>query len=156
MKAFLIIVALVALGCSQAAVAQSSGDLLARNRAFKGAEATRPMYHAIYQLDDNDPTRIQKTIRNINNALDDLRLSGRLQIELIAYSGGTDAYLKGSKYGSALKRLVQRGVIVAQCANTLKERKISRNQIHDFIAVVPTGNGELIIRQAEGWSVVKP
>ncbi len=51
---------------------------------------------------------------------------------------------------------MEKGVIVAQCNNTLKERKIGRDQLYGFIAVVPTGNGELIIRQAEGWSVIKP
>jgi intracellular sulfur oxidation DsrE/DsrF family protein len=28
--------------------------------------------------------------------------------------------------------------------------------LYDFIAIVPSGNGELIIRQADGWSVIKP
>lgn len=62
----------------------------------------------------------------------------------------------GSKYENDLKELIGKGVIVAQCNNTLKERKISREQLFDFIAIVPSGNGELIIRQAEGWSIVKP
>jgi len=114
------------------------------------------MYHAIYQLDNSDEKIIGKAIRNINNALNDPRLAGKIEIELIAFGGGTDAYMKGSKYEEDLKALVQKGVIVSQCNNTLKERKITRDQLYDFIAIVPSGNGELIIRQAEGWSVIKP
>ncbi|HEY5406563.1 MAG TPA: DsrE family protein [Ginsengibacter sp.] len=136
--------------------AQTTNSLLEKNRDFTGAIATQKHYHAIYQLDTNDPKVIEKTIRNINNALTDPRLTGKIQVELIAFSGGTDAYLKGGKYESDLKSLVEKGVIVAQCNNTLKERKLSRNDIYDFIGVVPSGNGELIIRQAEGWSVIKP
>ena len=136
--------------------AQTNNSLLQKNKEFTGAKATQKMYHAIYQLDVNDPKVIGKTIRNMNNALNDPRLKGKIQIELIAFSGGTDAYLKDSKYENDLKALVEKGVIVAQCANTLRERHISRDQIYDFIGVVPSGNGELIIRQAEGWSVVKP
>ena len=136
--------------------AQTNNTALQKNREFSGAKATQKMYHAIYQLDQNDPKVIGKTIRNINNALNDPRLKGKIQIELVAFSGGTDAYLKGSKYENDLKELVEKGVIVSQCENTLRERKISRSQIYDFIGVVPSGNGELIIRQAEGWSVVKP
>ncbi len=64
--------------------------------------------------------------------------------------------MKDSKYKNDLKSLAQKGVIVSQCNNTLKERKINRDQLYDFIAIVPSGNGELIIRQAEGWSVIKP
>lgn len=136
--------------------AQTNNAILKKNSEFTGAKATQKMYHAIYQLDVNDPKVIGKTIRNINNALNDPRLKGKIQVELIAFAGGTDAYLKGSKYENDLKTLVEKGVIVAQCENTLHERHISRDQIYDFIGVVPSGNGELIIRQAEGWSVVKP
>lgn len=136
--------------------AQTNNSILKKNSEFTGAKATQKMYHAIYQLDVNDPKVIGKTIRNINNALNDPRLKGKIEVELIAYSGGTDAYMKGSKYENDLKSLVEKGVIVAQCENTLHERHISRDQIYDFIGVVPSGNGELIIRQAEGWSVVKP
>jgi intracellular sulfur oxidation DsrE/DsrF family protein len=120
---------------------RSQTKALDQNREFTGAKANLKDYHAIYQLDSNDPKIINKALRNL---------------ELIAFSGGTDAYLKGSAYEDQLKELVEKGVIVSQCNNTLKERKISRDQLYDFIAVVPSGNGELIIRQAQGWSVIKP
>ncbi|MEO5649687.1 MAG: DsrE family protein [Ginsengibacter sp.] len=136
--------------------AQTQNNSLQKNREFTGAKATHKMYHAIYQMDNNDPKIIGKTFRNINNALSDPRLKGKIKIELIAFSGGTDAYLIGGKYEDDLKALVEKGVIVAQCGNTLSERKIGRDKLYDFIAIVPSGNGELIIRQAEGWAVVKP
>ena len=139
-----------------AACAQTIDNALKKNKAFTGAKATRKMYHAIYQMDNNDPKIIEKTIRNINNALTDPRLVGKIEIELIAFGGGTDAYMLGGKYENDLRALVEKGVIVSQCNNTLKERKITREQLYDFIAIVPSGNGELIIRQAEGWSVIKP
>ncbi|MBO9592972.1 MAG: DsrE family protein [Niabella sp.] len=127
-----------------------------QNRNFTGAVATKKQYRVIYQMDSGDPKIIEKVIRNLNNALNDPRLKGKLQAELVAFSGGTDAYLKGSKYEESLKSLVEKGVIVAQCANTLRERNIEREKIYDFIGIVPSGNGELILRQAEGWSVIKP
>lgn len=136
--------------------AQTTQKALDNNRAFTGAKATKKEYHAIYQLDTNDPKIITKAIRNINNALADPRLAGKVHIELIAFSGGTDALLKGSKYEDDLKALVQKGVIVAQCNNSLHERNINRDQLYDFIAVVPSGNGELIIREGEGWAIIKP
>lgn len=153
-KAIVVLISIFFIG--HTGYAQTNNSLLQKNREFTGAKATQKMYHAIYQLDKNDPKVIGKTIRNINNALNDPRLKGKIQIELIAFAGGTDAYLTGSKYEKDLKTLVEQGVIVAQCENTLRERNISRDQIYNFIGVVPSGNGELIIRQAEGWSVVKP
>lgn len=137
-------------------MAQSQDPVFEKNYSFSGASATQKSYRAIYQLDSNEPKVIEKALRNINNALQDPRLQGKLQIELVAFAGGTEAYMKGSKYENELKALVGKGVIVAQCSNTLKERKISRDQLYDFIGVVPSANGELIIRQSEGWAVIKP
>jgi len=153
-KVSLLVLSIVLL--TAATTAQTNDKALENNKAFTGARATKKMYHAIYQLDNADEKIIDKAIRNINNALNDPRLAGKIKIELIAFGGGTDAYLKGSKYEEDLKALVQKGVVVAQCNNTLKQRKITRDQLYDFIGIVPSGNGELIIRQAEGWSVIKP
>jgi len=129
---------------------------LAKNHDYAGAEAPKKHYYAIYQLDSNDPKIVEKAIRNINNALTDPRLKGKVEIEVITFAAGTEVVLKGGKYEEALRDLVLKGVIVAQCNNSLRERKIERSQVYDFVGVVPSGNGELIIRQADGWAVVKP
>ena len=131
-------------------------SLLTKNRDFTGATATLAQYRAIVQLDNNDPKVIEKAFRNTNNMLKDPRMAGKLQIELVTFAGGTEVVQKGSKYENDLKMLVEQGVIVGQCNNSLRERKLSRDQIYDFIAVVPSGAGEVVLRQAEGWSVLKP
>lgn len=153
-KSFLVLFGSLLIGTIT--MAQSKDPLLEKNYSFSGASATKKSYHAIYQLDGNEPKVIEKVLRNINNVLQDPRLQGKLQIELVAFAGGTEAYMKGSKYENELKALVAKGVIVAQCGNTLKERKISRDQLYDFIGIVPSANGELIIRQSEGWAIIKP
>jgi len=136
--------------------AQTNEKALETNKSFTGAKATQKNYHVIYQLDNNDPKIIEKAFRNINNALADPRLAGKVEIELITFAGGTETVVKGSKYEEDLKALVQKGVIVAQCNNSLREKKLTPDQIYDFMAIVPSANGELIIRQAEGWAVIKP
>lgn len=154
MKKIKLITSFVLLLAAIQLLAQDNA--LEKNSRYTGASATKKQYKAIYQLDQNDPRIIEKTFRNINNALTDSRLAGKLQVELIAFSGGTNAYLKNSKYEEDLKKLVEKGVIVAQCNNTLKERNINRDSLYNFIAIVPSGNGELIIREQEGWTIIKP
>jgi hypothetical protein len=155
MKKSFVLLIFLAFGCLSLS-AQSTNNLMEKNRAFTGAKAVAKHYKAIFQLDSKDPVIIEKTFRNMKNALNDPRLKGKIEIELVTFSGGTEVCLKGSKYEENLKDLVNKGVIVAQCANSLKERKIDRNELYDFIGLVPSGTGELILRQAEGWSVVKP
>ncbi len=153
MKRLVLLSLLLALMANSVKSQTKSVD---KGGAFTGAVADLKDYYAIFQLDSDDPKVIQKAIRNINNALEDPRLQGKVHIELIVSGGGTQAYLKGSNYGTQLKSLAEKGVILSQCNNTLKGRNISRDQLYDFITVVPSGSGELIIRQAQGWSAIKP
>lgn len=159
MKNSIIIACLILLGLAfqnQQCQAQESQQIK-NNKLFQGAVATKKKYKAIYQLDSDDPKTITKAIRNINNVLKDPRLKDRLEIELVAFSGGTEAFkTKNNQYEAPLKDLIEKGVIVAQCLNTLEERKISKSELFDFIAYVPSGNGELILRASEGWIIVKP
>lgn len=124
--------------------------------SFTGAKADKKHYYAVYQLNTDDPKIINATLRNINNALEDPRLKGKLTVELVAFSGGWQVFNKDNEYGEKLLALAKKGVILAQCHNTLEERHIPKSQILPYVSIVPSGNGELIILEAQGWSIVKP
>ena len=55
-----------------------------------------------------------------------------------------------------IQNLQKQGVILAMCENTMKMRKISRDELFPFVSYVPTANGELIIRQQDGWAIIRP
>jgi intracellular sulfur oxidation DsrE/DsrF family protein len=126
------------------------------NLVFHGAEARLSQYKALYILDQSDNKKIHMVVKNINNALEDPRLKGKLQIELIAFGDGTEIYKKANHYDSVLLALKNKGVLLAQCENTLSERRISKEDLWPFISFVPSGNGEIIIRQYQGWAIVHP
>lgn len=88
--------------------------------------------------------------------MEDPRLKGKLEVELIVFGDGVAVYNKNNSYEAALKALQAKGVVLAQCENTLRERKIDKSELFDFISFVPSGNGEIIIREAEGWAIVHP
>ena len=128
----------------------------AKAAVFQGAPATKGHYRAVYQLDSSDPKLINQTLHNMNNALDDPRLKGKLECELVVFSGGTVVFRKDQPYEADVLALQQAGVILAQCANSMKAYKLTKADMLPYISVVPTGNGELIIRQTEGWVLVHP
>jgi intracellular sulfur oxidation DsrE/DsrF family protein len=124
--------------------------------AFTGATAKLKHYDALYILNSNDDKKIKGTLRNIDNALEDVRLKGKLHVELIAFGDGVAVYMKSGAYEQTLKDLQAKGVVLAQCSNTIKELKIDKNDLFPFVSYVPSGNGEIIIRQYQGWAVVHP
>ena len=134
----------------------SPADAAAQAAAFAGAPATRAHYRAVYQLDSDDPRLIRQTLRNMRNALHDPRLQGKLELELVVFSGGTVVFQKNQPYEADVLALHQAGVILAQCHNSLIAYKLTKADLLPYVAVVPTGNGELIIRQAEGWALIHP
>lgn len=123
---------------------------------YTGAKATKKEYKAAYQLNSDDDTKIKGTLHNIENALSDERLAGKLKIELVVHGAGIKIFMKGGAYEEELKTLKQKGVILAECLNTMRERNITKDQLYDFIGFVPSGNGELIILQQQGWAVIHP
>ncbi|GAB2698752.1 hypothetical protein GCM10027037_23870 [Mucilaginibacter koreensis] len=124
--------------------------------AFTGAQPKLKSYNALYIINSNDEKRIRATLRNLNNALEDPRLKGKLHVELIAFGDGVATYQKTGPFEQTLKDLQAKGVILAQCSNTVKERNIDKGTLFDFISYVPSGNGEIILRQYEGWATVHP
>jgi intracellular sulfur oxidation DsrE/DsrF family protein len=146
-KYFIIIAAVAGL---EPAMAQKT------NADFKGSVATMRHYKALYFVDDTASAKISMTLRNIDNALEDPRIKGKVEIELVAFSGGYTMFLKSGKYESALLALQKKGVVLAQCENTLRERKVDKALLFNFIGYVPSGNGEIIILGNQGWTVVHP
>ncbi|MEJ5993789.1 DsrE family protein [Pedobacter sp. Du54] len=138
------------LGFGQVAFAQQAPE------PFIGAKATRKNYKALYILNSGDEKKITSTLRNLKNALDDPRLKGKLDVELIAFGDGFVVYKKDGAFEKTLLALKERGVILAQCENTIRERKIEKDSLFNFISYVPSGNGEIIIRQYQGWAMVHP
>ena len=120
------------------------------------AVATHRHYGAIFQIDHGGRKDIKKTLNNIKNLLNDPRLKGHITIELIANSRGFDVYTKGNGFEKELRALQRRGVILAQCRNTLRELHIARTDLYPFITIVPSGVGEVAIREAESWAYIHP
>lgn len=130
----------------------------AQNKAvnFTGAEATLSHYKALYVLNSGDEKHIKGTLKNIKNSLADARLKNKLEIELIVFGDGVKVFANDGPYEETLRALQSQGVILAQCENTIRERKIDKSSLFSFISYVPSGAGEMIIRQQQGWAIIHP
>lgn len=142
------------VGATLTTLALLSGLARADNTA--PAIASKSHYGAIFQIDSGSPGAIKKTINNIENLLHDPRLKGKVQVELIANAQGFAAYVKNNGFEQKLQALQQQGVVLAQCANTLRELHVDRKDLYPFITVVPSGMGEITIREAQGWAYIHP
>ena len=79
-----------------------------------------------------------------------------MHVEVIAFGDGVEIYKKVNHYDTLLVNLTKQGVTLAECENTVRERKISKDELWDFVSSVTSGNGEIIIRQYQGWAILHP
>lgn len=147
-----LFMSIVFLGINSAAQAQQTKEAA----SFHGAKAVKSEYRAVFELNSGDDKDIRGTLRNMSNILRDPRLKGKIQLELVAHSGGIVTFMKKNDYSSLLKKLVEQGVILSACENTMRERDIDKSEILPFVSFVPSGVGELVIRQQQGWAMVHP
>ncbi len=123
---------------------------------FHGAQPEHARYRVIFHVDSDAPGLFKKTLNNVRNVLEDPRLTGRVEVELIANSRGYKIYEKGNGLEAELSALGGKGVILAQCGNTLRELKVDAAALYPFISIVPSAMGELVIRQGDGWAYIHP
>jgi len=152
MKKITMVLMLAGILLTTKTFSQSAAD----PSAFHGATADLKEYKALYFINQSDEKKIKGTLRNIKNALEDPRLKGKLQVELIAFGDGVELFKKSNNYDTLLTNLQKKGVVLAQCENTLRERKINKESLWSFISYVPSGNGEIIIRHYQGWATIHP
>jgi intracellular sulfur oxidation DsrE/DsrF family protein len=61
-----------------------------------------------------------------------------------------------TKYAKELENFaVSQKIELVVCENTMKLRKIKREQLLPFIQTVPMAIGEIIIKQEQGWSYIR-
>lgn len=152
MKKIIYLVMLALLSAVGTTIAQTS-----ETGTFQGAQPTKSHYRAVYQLNTADTATIRHALANIQNALNDPRLKGKLEVELVVYGGANIVYRKDKPYFEQdIAKLHKQGVIMAMCENTMRMRKISREELFPIVSYVPSANGELIIRDQEGWTIIRP
>lgn len=111
-------------------------------------------YKVIFHIDEICKSKL--VLGNINNLIKDLG-EENLQIELLANSEGVKLMLIDSnEFLEQLNNLNLKNVVFSACANSLHQMNLNEKQLFDFCTTVPSGVGELVIKQSSGYVYIKP
>lgn len=113
-----------------------------------------PAGGVVVHLDEADPAKHESVLTNIANLRDEL--GDTTPIELVVHGPGLAAALAGGPVAEHLNRLINQGIEVAACANTLRAKNLSPDRLVVGVRVVPAGIAELVRRQRAGWAYVRP
>ena len=109
----------------------------------------------VMQVSDNDPGKWNLALNNANNLQTDLG-AANVEIEIVAYGPGIGMLKAESVVGNRIGEALRHGVKVSACENTMRGQKLVKADMLDGIAYVPAGVVEIMRRQQEGWSYLRP
>jgi uncharacterized protein len=111
-------------------------------------------YKVIFHVDENN--KMYMALKNIDNLIKDLG-EDKVEVELLANSEAVSHMsIDSNKYVDEIRRLAQKGIRFAVCNNSLNAFRIEKQQVIAEAVIVASGIGELVIKQANGWSYIRP
>jgi len=111
-------------------------------------------YQVVVHIDESDKGLLG--LNNIENLLTDLG-KDNVNVELVANYEGIKILLKSpDTYVEQIERLKKLGVKFAACSNTMRQRGITKEELVELVQIVPSGVGELVKKQAQGWAYIRP
>jgi intracellular sulfur oxidation DsrE/DsrF family protein len=126
------------------------GGPLAANAQTQAAERE----HVVVQVsDDNVKTWNQalNVVKNLQKAY-----KGNIDVEVVAFGNGIGMLKMDSDVGNRIDETVGSGAKVVACQNTMHGRHLKPEDMLSKIGYVPSGVVELVKKQKEGWSVIRP
>ena len=117
-------------------------------------QKTAGKQRVIFQMSDNDKAKWNLVLNNVRNVQTELG-KDNVEIEVIAYGPGIDMLKAESAVAGGLARALDDSVLLIACENTMKTRKVMRDEMYAGISYVMTGVAHIMKRQREGWAYIR-
>ncbi|MFZ3322952.1 MAG: DsrE family protein [Usitatibacter sp.] len=109
----------------------------------------------VIQVSDGDPARWNLALNNAKNLQSDLG-SDNVQIEIVAYGPGLAMLKMGSPVAPRIDEAVLSGMTISACENTMANQNVKRGEILPGVSFVPAGVVEIMRKQQDGWTYLRP
>jgi intracellular sulfur oxidation DsrE/DsrF family protein len=112
-------------------------------------------HRVVLQVSDNDPGRWRLALNNAHNIQADLGKE-KVQVEIVAFGPGINMLKAESAVAGGLAGALDTNVGLIACENTLRNNKVSHDDMYNGIAYVEAGVTHIMKRQSEGWAYIRP
>jgi uncharacterized protein len=117
------------------------------------AAATR--HKVIFQVSDDDPAKWNLVLNNARNIQQDVG-KDNVDIEVVAYGPGLGMLKLQSPVTARVGEAIGQGVKLMACENTMNSRKVTKADMLPDIGYVKAGVVELMVKQQQGYSYIRP
>jgi intracellular sulfur oxidation DsrE/DsrF family protein len=109
----------------------------------------------VIQVSDNDTAKWNLALNNAKNIQKDVG-ADNVVIEIVAFGPGVNMLKAESEVGNRINDAVDTGVQVNACQNTMRNFKLSKEDMNARVGYVPSGVVEIMQRQQQGYAYLRP
>ena len=129
--------------------------LLAGSAGSAQAQPSAQRSKVVIQVSDADQAKWNLALNNARNIQADLG-AANVDIEIVAYGPGIGMLKLDSPVANRVGEATAAGVKVMACENTMNGQKLVRSDMLGSIGYVNAGVVEIMQRQQQGWSYLRP
>lgn len=119
------------------------------------AQAAGGKARLLLQVSDADPGKWNLALNNAGNVQSEFGASN-VEIEVVVFGPGIGMLKAGSPVAARVATALQQGVKIVACENTMHGQHLTPADMLPAIGYVPSGVGELLKKQQQGWAYVRP
>lgn len=127
--------------------------LTGNNSGFGINAAKKP--GTVIQISENDPKKWDIALINANNIRKEYAAEN-MDIEIVVFGPGLEMFKRASSLHQRVEEAAKSGVKLIACGNTMKATDTSREELNPSVEVVKAGVVEIVQKQQQGYSYVKP
>jgi len=121
----------------------------------KAAEAPAAKERVVIQVSDADTAKWNLALNNAKN-VQQAYGADKVDIEIVTYGPGIGMLKMDSIIANRIDESKQAGVAIVACQNTMKNMKLTNDDMLPNTSYVPAGVVEIIKKQKEGYAYIRP
>lgn len=134
--------------------AAAAGALAATGATAAPAAAKATAYKALFQVSDDDPKKWNQTLNNVKNLQQDLG-AANVTVEIVIFGPGIGMAKVDSEVANRVQEAIDAKVAVRVCQNTMRGAHLTPEDMQPRVGYVPSGVGEIVRRQADGYAYIR-
>ncbi len=128
---------------------QQPGSTSAKSEAEKTVK-----HQVVIQLSSSDTMVWKGLMNNLKNLKEGW--GETVEIEVVAHSAGIEMLMIAkTTEQKKITEFKNMGIVFVACQNTMKAKKLTKEEIITEAGYVPMGVGEIIMKEEQGWSYLK-
>jgi len=109
----------------------------------------------VIQVSDAETMKWNLALNNAHNIQKELG-AGNVDIEIVAYGPGIGMLKLDSPVANGVGEATAAGMKIVACENTMRGQQLSHSDMLSGIGYVSAGVVEIMQRQQQGWSYIRP